>query len=611
MKCYDSVIYAANEKEKELKKFLLDNFALQIDRQVNIIANYEDINEEYDFAVETEGDVLVFRCPVFSFAKTAINTYMTSGEFGRSETYVADKIYYSDFGAVGDGVHEDFEAMKATHEVANTTKRYTVCADEGTSYYIQKTGASTIEIATDVYWGNATIIIDDRFITDTDETKEERLCRVFSVIPEHQVTYDLDHDPLGIIARINAQGGISADASAIPLDLGYDALVVPVNSEKRMYMRWDPSGKSGKGQPQQEVIVVRADNTIDESTKPLFPYAKVDQITISRCDTPAITLKGGKFITIATREDLHWNLVERGFLINRSNVIIDGMDHYVENQPLGEPIKKKLSNYERLITVSSGGGPNYNPFIYPIYSHNTLIINSKFCGRVHYNNGSYDLGGHLANKTVFRNCTQYNMFRPDGTVYSENTEYWGIHGSNYCKNIEFYDCELSRLDAHAGVYNVIISGCKIGKINVVGGGKLLIENTTVYIPTILYLRQDYASSWIGDITIRNVHVNTKGLPDDTMVVIGGDIHNSDYGFDTHMAKTITIDNVTYNKDTAIEKIYVMRFSMDASFDDENVPKLNHVVPADILVIRNQQKGYEFTGIEVNGHKKLYKDVVYE
>ena len=45
-------------------------------------------------------------------------------------------VFYSEYGAIGDGVNDDHAAILAAHKAANE-KGYEVKADEGKTYYIQ------------------------------------------------------------------------------------------------------------------------------------------------------------------------------------------------------------------------------------------------------------------------------------------------------------------------------------------------------------------------------------------------------------------------------------------------------------------------------------------
>ena len=72
-----------------------------------------------------------------------------------------DKVYYSDFGAVGDGVADDFYAVRAAHAYANE-QGLPVYAERGKTYRFGKgSGTDTITIMTDTHWNGARLVFDD------------------------------------------------------------------------------------------------------------------------------------------------------------------------------------------------------------------------------------------------------------------------------------------------------------------------------------------------------------------------------------------------------------------------------------------------------------------
>ena len=80
---------------------------------------------------------------------------------------------YEQFGAIGDGSHDDLEAIVATHAEANE-KGLAVKARDGAVYYIG--GAKkTAVIKTDVDFGQARFIIDDRELEDIAVVSPSRL----------------------------------------------------------------------------------------------------------------------------------------------------------------------------------------------------------------------------------------------------------------------------------------------------------------------------------------------------------------------------------------------------------------------------------------------------
>ena len=93
--------------------------------------------------------------------------------------------------------------------------------------------------------------------------------------------------------------------------------------------------------------------------------------------------------------------------------------------------------------------------------------------------------------------------------------YWGIMASNYSKNLLYDNCTWSRFDAHMGVANATIRNSTLGHmgINAIGTGVLTVENSTIHGRNLVNLRNDYGSTWEGEIVIRNsVFVPAGGRP---------------------------------------------------------------------------------------------------
>ena len=82
-------------------------------------------------------------------------------------------VTYEDFGALGDGKTNDFEAIMNAHEFANENK-LPVRGNSDKTYYISDTEldgvARRIIIKTDVDWCGAHFIIDDTERTNQTET---------------------------------------------------------------------------------------------------------------------------------------------------------------------------------------------------------------------------------------------------------------------------------------------------------------------------------------------------------------------------------------------------------------------------------------------------------
>ena len=493
-------------------------------------------------------------------------------------------VYYKDYPNIkGDGSTNDYEAIKEVHDYANISGQKVV-AEDGKEYYIDKLNGLSIQIKTDVDFGTATFIIDDTFITENDK---ERSGQIFSIVNDYEnVVYGRNSE---LVAAINAAGGIKTTDKTIPLNLGYDVFVKISNEDRRVYHRWG-SGSTGPGVAQEEVLLIHADNSVDESTPLLFDFEKLTKITIIRTDIEPITISGGLFITYAASYGMDISTstyTYRGISITRPNVTITGLEHRV--------VEEETKAF-------------YQGFIWIRDTTNIRVENTKLSGRG--GTGTYDISINWGNNVTFYNCTQYNMFDENGRVYNEQV-YWGIMGSNYSKNINYDNCVLSRFDAHAGVYNFSITNCRIAQINITGGGLGVVENCVVYRTHLFTLREDYGTYWMGDIRVKNVVLvqDTSGFYVFSGNVHDVDVHDPEMGFKTQMPN-LYLENVTATKydgtlhDDASLIVYHIRF--DQSLFLTGKGEHNEILPAATAVIKQPEGGLRIASI---GDETLEWDLV--
>jgi hypothetical protein len=176
--------------------------------------------------------------------------------------------------------------------------------------------------------------------------------------------------------------------------------------------------------------------------------------------------------------------------------------------------------------------------------------------------GTYDLSLNRALNVTFVNFRQTNDIN--------DSKYWGILGSNYCKNLVFDSCTLSRFDAHMGVANATIRNSTLGHqgINAIGSGTFTVENSTIYARNLINLRSDYGSTWQGEFFFRNcVFVPAGGRMASASLIGGSYSGQHDFGYTCYMPERIIIENLRID-----DSNHPMDYQGPAVFADFN-PKM--------------------------------------
>ena len=261
----------------------------------------------------------------------------------------------------------------------------------------------------------------------------------------------------------------------------------------------------------------------------IWDFDQITEITALPIDETTININGGRFTTIANKAESKYNYYSRGIAIKRSNVIVDGMEHH--------------------ITGEGDNGAPYRGFIYIGECTNVTIQNTILTGHKTYHTigsagvqvsmGSYDISIDQSLNVSFVNCSQTNDI--------DDNKYWGIMGSNYCKNLVLDNCVFSRFDAHMGVANATIRNSTLGHqgINAIGSGTFTVENSTIRGRWgLINLRTDYGSTWQGELIIRNcVYVPASGSSNSASVITGSNSGQHDFGYSCYMPERIIIDNL--------------------------------------------------------------------
>ncbi len=414
-------------------------------------------------------------------------------------------VSYSDFGAKGDGKSDDINAIAATHAFANK-HGLKVKVNEKATYYIGGTSRTAV-IQTDTDFGNAAFIIDD---TDV----EDRNSHVFLVSSNHQPY------------KLEGVNSLKKNQKKIDVSLPHTSIVSVTDANVKRYIRYGPNQNDGS--PQTDIFIVDKDGKVDMDAPIIWDFDQITEITALPLDEQVLTITGGKFTTVANQAPSKYTYYSRGFAIRRSNVLVDGVEHHV--------------------TGEGDHGAPYGGFINVRDCAYVTVQNSILTGRKTYKTigsagvevsmGSYDISLNRALNVNFNNCKQTNDIL--------DRTYWGLMGSNFCKNLVLDSCTFSRFDAHMGVANASILNSTLGHmgVNAIGTGILRIENSTLHGRSLVNLRSDYGSTWEGEFIIRDCrYVPAAGDRVSPILIGGSNSGQHNFGYTCYMPERITIENL--------------------------------------------------------------------
>lgn len=477
----DQIIYIINELQEEMSKYqqeqmvYWENYLRQMKEILEsidpngVLLNeivsartpagesepYESLSARLDGQIGLNSDFRSFEKDL-SFMKRVYNEFSERG------------INVKWFGVKGDGVTDDGLALKHVHEVANNLKLPVIYPTA--DYYISE--VTDITVKTSVDWCNSNIIINDK--TTTVDNK----LNVYVFKPyEEKIIHQNDDFTKTIALSIKKD-----NKDAIPEFVGTTyRLFKFIDETKIMYARY--GANATEGVPMSDYTIVSPSGAM--LTPLTYDFNNVTRVEISEIPKEKMVLKNANFISKGNNlADLTiYDYYNRNLSVLRSNVLMENITHTIDNDFANKQI--------------------CNGFLQVIGVANIHLKNMQFQPRLYHRYGTGNVEGGT-----------YELFTKEVTnlkmekiwAYNDSSEVWGFHAGNYMKNVEINECEINRFDSHypsdtIKIFNSII-GAKGLTLN--GYGLLLVEDTTFNCDTVLGLRQDYGSFWIGDITFRRI-----------------------------------------------------------------------------------------------------------
>ncbi len=411
-------------------------------------------------------------------------------------------VNYEMFGAKGDGVTDDIEAIKAAHDYANLHK-IDVKTNPKATYYIGPRPI-TVTVATNVDFNSSKFIIDDSKVK-----VEERGASLFRIVSEKEpIKLDIPY--------------VKKNQMRLDVQLPCNCYVKIDNSEKKQFIRFGLNQNNGSAQTDCFVV----DGTGYILNKVIWDFEKVTNAVAYPIDETILTVKGGIFNIIANQAESKYTYFGRNISVTRSNTVIDGLTHIVTGElDHGAP-------YSGFITVDRCAYVTVkNCHLSPRKIYETIGSAGKPVSM-----GSYALTGGSAVNLKLINIKQNNIM---------DRTHWGLMATNHCKDLYVEDCVMSRFDAHENVANLTIRNTVLGHqcFNAIGHGIMLVENVTAYGNSFLNLRGDYGSTWDGDIIFRNNTWYPNAAAKAPSFIGGSNAGDHDFGFPCYIPHKITIDGL--------------------------------------------------------------------
>ncbi|WIT25833.1 hypothetical protein [Bacillus phage SPO1L1] len=486
---------------------------------------------------------------IYAIAKTSENQVEDGGAIIKYNDTLhfhslsTDPIRYKQFGAKGDGTVDDGPYIKRAHEYANSVG-LPVHNPSG-DFYIKS--ERYIPVRTSTNLGQTVIHVDE---SKTPVTQGN----IFVIMSQYGQS-PLSSDELTAIKNSLKKG--TRYIAELAKYAGSFIKVFDSNTKVGNKQSDNPSS----GWDMQDFFIIEEGGRIVGDIT--WDFSNVTSGLVRKLDKSYLTFEGGVFLLSGNLSAASTgDPTTGGISVQRSRTVIRNQFVGLEDGASDKPTASDTGFY----SLQS---------VYDVTLENIRVLPRKYVSVNGVSLATYGIGGTMALKCIFRNVTSEGV-----------SSQWGVFGASLFKDISIDNCIFNGLEIPFHAWNIKMNNSKVGEkgISLTGGGKLDVENTTVYASTFASFRQDYGSTWEGDIRIKGCRL----VPPSNAItsVLKFNPRSIDYGYKVHFGKTVHVEDLLldYTGITNSELSYLIDHNNQRSTGTNNVYMPARIVFKDIRVL---------------------------
>ncbi|MBP5684133.1 MAG: InlB B-repeat-containing protein [Bacilli bacterium] len=482
-------------------------------------------------------------------------------------------IDYASFKDLTKQNNDDYYVIKAAHDCANKYHK-PVVVTKGTYHiykYNKEKSADRIVISTDTNFGDSIFYIhDEKDVCSNGSLKyDDYIFDVKDITESYTLSKPQNIKKGGTInipteIKTKIENKLKEFNETVK---GYHIDIEDQNKNRKIFIR------SGENESDNNQSLVQESFKVDTNGKILndisWKYNDSDNIIVSirPISSRKMIIKNGVFRNIVASSRCKSSYVKRGMKISRSNIEIDNIDHlYVtKDKETGKYHRSYKINYayHGFFAFANLSDVNFkNSTVQGMRNDSKSDTKVKDAGY-----STYDLHISHATDITLNNVTMADN-QMDKLIKAKDNQIWGVMGSSFVKDITYNNCVLNRIDTHRGVYNLTVNNSTIGMhaLTQIGFGTMTLNNVTLkHANRLVKLRNDYGSTWNGDIVITGENTIIPDNNDKVYLVSFGAEANHNYGYDLYLPNISLKGNITIKSDTKEFSAYNQKENYFANF----------------------------------------------